>query len=393
MSHVLDGPSSLNLVVACLASPHLQAQVPALPPTEEELEGEAAHWVAMRYAAGYGRELPVGSKFKSRHREWEVDGDMVTGAMMYVNALGGPHSTLRLEDPVDIPRIYPSNYYGTPDGWRFFPQYNFPAELRLPRSTIKLLRVADYKYGHRFVEVFESYQLSAYASGVMHRLQLTDNDDDLWVELILVQPRSYHREGPVRIWRGPAHMLRATLNVAKSAVTESRDTPHPPARTSEHCVDCKARHVCKTLQYATQTLIDFSTTAEVVEMPAEAMGQELALVEDAIQRLEARQTGLAAQAEALLRQGRPVAFYHMSPGQSRLTYLDNVTAEEITSFGDLIGIDLRKPQTLKEKLVTPTQAIALGIAPDVMKSYASRPPAAFKLTRDNSITARKVFAK
>lgn len=75
-------PSGLALLVECAASAKLQASVPLLPPTEEELEGEAAHWVAMRYAAGYGRELPVGAKFMSKGREWTVDLDMVTGATM-----------------------------------------------------------------------------------------------------------------------------------------------------------------------------------------------------------------------------------------------------------------------------------------------------------------------
>lgn len=390
--HAPIAPSALALTVACHASVKLQASVPLLPETEDELEGAAAHWVAMRYAAGYGSELPVGAKFTSKGREWTVDIDMVTGAMIYQQALGGPHPTLRLEDGVQIPRVHESKCWGTPDAWRYFPEYNFPPELKLPRTTVKLIRLGEYKYGHRFVEVFENYQGSSYLSGVMKRLGLDDNDGDLWVELILVQPRNYHPEGPVRVWRGPANMLRATLNIARSAAAEALGD-HPRATTNDGCIDCRARHACRTLQLATNAYIEFSTTGELVEMPAEAMGQELAMVEDAIKRLEARATGLGAQAEALLRQGKHVAFYHMAPGQSRRVYREDVSVDEITGLGDLLGINLRKAQTLKDSLVTPTQAIQLGIDEATMKSYSHRPPAAQKLTRDNSITARKVFSK
>lgn len=393
-------PSGLGLTVACPASVLLQSSVPLLPATEEELEGTAAHWVAMRYAAGFGRELPVGAKFLSLGREWTVDLDMVVGATMYMNAIGAPHQNLRLEDAVQIPRVHAEHCHGTPDAWRFAPDARemlehcppqMPAD-RFHAGLLKLIRVGDYKYGHRYVEVFENYQLVSYASGVMARLQLDDNDDDLWLELLIAQPRCYHREGPIRRWIIQAHELRACLNIAKSAAAEAL-TANPRAITNEGCIDCKARHACKTLQYAASALTEFSTTAEVVEMPHEAIGTELSIVEDAIERLVARASGLQAQADTILRSGRPVAYYHLAPGESRLKYFDNVNVDEVVDLGDVLNIELRKPQTKKDMLVTPTQAIALGIDPETMKSYAHRPPAALKLTRDNSITARKVFSK
>lgn len=397
MSAAVIRPSSLAITMECPASVRLQASVPPPPPSEEDAEGSAAHWVAMRYAAGHGHELPVGAKFQHNGREWEVDLDMQVGARIYMHALEAPHGHLRLEDPVAIPRIHPTLCYGTPDAWRFFPEYVFPesvrlANPRLPAKPIKLLRVSDYKFGHRFVEVFDNPQLSAYATGVMERLGITDNDPDLWVELMIVQPRSYHREGPVRVWRMEAIDLRPLINQAWNMVQQAL-LPEPPANTNTHCIDCTARHVCKTLQYAAHAFIDFSTHGEVVELPPEAMGQELVILEEAIKRMEARLTGLKAQAQAYLEQGKPVAFYHMEQGQSRMIYRDDVDVSEVIGMGDLFGIDLRKPQTKKELLVTPRQAIDLGIEEAIIKKYAHRPPAAFKLARDNTITARKVFYK
>jgi len=400
MSHARIAPSSLDLTVKCPASVQLQEQVPPLPETEEEAEGTFAHMVALNYARGYGHTLPVGFKMEYRGRQWTVDVDMVAGATMYAEAIGGFHSSLRLEDAVSIKRVHPEHCAGTPDAWRFFPDARFAHKVCPPeispdlfaRGLIKLLRVGEYKYGHRYVEVFGNYQTTSYTSGVMDRLNLDDADLNLWVEMCIVQPRCYRADGPVRWWRVQAYVLRNYLNIASNAAHAALGSD-PVATTNDSCVDCRARHVCKTLQYATGVFIDFATTGEIVEMPPEAIGTELAMVQNIIKRLEARETGLAAQAEALMRQGKPISFFHMTPGQSRLTYYDDVNVDEVVGLGDLIGIDLRKPQTKKDSLVTPTQAIQFGVDAETMKHYAHRPAAALKLTRDNSITARKVFSK
>jgi hypothetical protein len=407
-------PSSLALTIACNASLQLQESVPDVAPSEEELEGTAAHWVARRYIAGYGHELPVNAKFYSEGREWVVDADMYAGAKLYERALGGYHPDMHIEEFVEIPRVHRDECAGTPDAWRFFPDAREAFEAYkqpdgswavpegLPESAfaaglVKLLRVGDYKYGHRYVEVFENAQLSAYAAGVLDALEMSDADDLLYVELILVQPRSYHRDGPVRVWRTKASNLRTVINDANDAVDRALmplgESFAPKAETGPHCIDCRARHVCKALQANAMRLVDFSHTAERVELPPWALGIELAIVQDARKRLEAREEGLAAQAEALIRAGQNVPLYHMEPGRSVLAYHDDVNVEELIGLGDLIGVDLRKKLQRKDLVVTPTQAIQLGVDPAVMKAYASRSPGAMKLARDNSITARKVFSK
>jgi hypothetical protein len=407
-THAPIAPSALALTVACAASVQLQAAVVPLPPTDEELEGTAAHWVAMQYAAGNARVWPAGTKFMSGGREWTVDIDMVTGATMYANACGGPHTNLRLEDAVRCSEIHPEHCYGTPDAWRYFPdarealnatyngvQWVVPPEI--PRAEfdagrIKLVRDVDYKFGHRYVEVYGCFQLIAYVSGVLERLQLSEHDPALWLEMVLVQPRCFHKEGPVRRWVIHVSALRAWLNHAASAAREALG-PSPRAQTNDACIDCKARHACVTLQRANGAYIDFSGAAELVELPPDAMGQELAMVQDALKRLEARETGLKARVEAYIRAGARVPLYSVEPGESRLIYLDNADTDELIGMGDTFGINIRKTLTKKDLVVTPTQAVQLGIDPNVMKSYAHRPPAALKLVRDSSIAVSKVFNK
>lgn len=399
-------PSGLALTVACNASLQLQESVAPLPPTDEEAEGTAAHWVARRYLAGYGPELPVGAKFHNEGRDWTVDADMHAGAILYHNALGGCHTDLHVEEYVECKRVHYTECAGTPDAFRFYHDARTayaacPDGLPVDRflaGRIKLLRVGDYKYGHRYVEVFENFQLGAgYASGILDKLGLHDIDEDLYVELILVQPRSFRREGPVRVWRLPAIELRHNVNDAHEAADVALmplgEPFAPKAKTGKHCLDCRARHVCMALQTQTMSLVDYAHTAERVELPPMALGQELAIVEDAITRLEARQSGLAAQAEAMIRAGGAVPFYGMAPGKSILQYLDDVNTDELVGFGDLINVNLRRKQERKDLVVTPTQAIQLGVDEEAMKAYAHRPPGKLKLARINSVTVRKVFNK
>lgn len=410
--HARIAPSSLALTVACHASLQLQESVPLMPETEEEAEGTAAHWVARRYLAGYGSELPVGSIFTVNGRKWTVDADMFAGARLYERALGGYSSETRIEQRIEIPRVHSIYCWGTPDGRRYFDDarnahitaatlgetpVGFPPDL-FHAGRIKLIRVGEYKYGHRYVEVFRNHQMSGYASGMMEELGLSEDDDELYVELVLVQPRSYHSDGPVRVWRVPASALNSTIieagNAARYALIPLDDPHHAPqAKTGPHCLDCRARHVCRALQVNTQRLVDFSHSPERVELPPLAMGQELAIVEDAIARLEARQTGLKAQAEALLRVGKPVPFYHMERGRSNIAYKEDVNVDELVGLGDLLGINLRRTLALKDQIVTPTQGMQLGIDEDVMSAYAHRPPGALRIARDNSITPQKVFSK
>lgn len=396
-------PSGLPLTVACNASLQLQESCTPLPETDEEAEGHAAHWVARRYLAGWGHELPVGRVFDYGGRDWTVDDDMHAGAVLYHNAVGGCHADLHVEETIECKRVHYSECGGTPDAFRYFHDArsawaNCPDGIPLDRflaGRIKLVRVGDYKYGHRYVEVFENYQLTPYVTGVMDKLGLLDIDEDLYVEMILVQPRTYRREGPVRVWRVQAIELRHAINdcneAADAALMPLGEPFAPKAKTGKHCLDCRARHVCAALQTQNMSLVDYAHTAERIELPPMALGQELAIVEDAIERLKARHTGLYAQAEAMVRAGQAVPFYGMEPAGAKLTYLDNVDTDELVNMGDLFGIDLRKKLERKDRVVTPTQAIQLGIDEATMKAYAQRPAGKLKLSRINTTAVRKVF--
>lgn len=371
MSHATVMPSALHLTVPCPGSLQLQAQVVPTPLTHEQAEGEVGHLVARKHAEGFAEHWPVGRAvtIDGHSQPIEIDDDMVDGAGIYRDEAqpGG-----RYEEPVSIPDVHPTECFGTPDYWRY-----------LLEAYIRLLKVIDYKYGHRFVEVFEHYQLIAYAAGIARLLNLPL---DFPVMLVIVQPRNY-TGGPVREWKTTVGEIYRICAEKIAPRVELALGPNPPTAVGRHCLDCRARHACKTLQAADSGIVDFAGTAEVHDMPREAVGAELRILKDAIRILEARYTGLYEQASNLARSGFSVAHWGLQPGQGRWKWKDDATPDKVAAMGDLFGIDVRKPQAVK----TPTQCKQAGIDEGVLNEYAHRPPGVLKLVPDDTTRTRKIF--
>ncbi len=366
-THATIAPSSLARTVQCAFS--VTASLPYLnePATEEQQEGDAAHWVALQMSQGVtprvGALAPNGVP---------VTDDMIDGGTIWADTVG-PYGVA--EVPVLIPRIHPTECWGTPDNRRW-------------DGIDGVLRVFDYKFGHDFVEVFENWQTTAYASGILDTLELDGYDDQhVWVEHVIVQPRSYHADGPVRSWKERAIDLRARVNVAWSAAHAAL-APNPEANTGPECIHCPARHECRTLQLAAGRIAEMMGRGERTNMPAAAVGVELTILDRAAELLDARRTGLKAQAEAMIRRGERVPGWAVEHGAGRLAWLPDAPVTELVGMGDVMGVDLRKPVAL----ITPTQAKKL-IDATVIDAYASRPKTAAKLVIDSTTAARKVFAK
>ncbi len=100
-------------------------------------------------------------------------------------------------------------------------------------------------------------------------------------------------------------------------------------------------------------------------MTPEQIGQELLAISHAADALEARRTGLHAQAEALALNGQSVHGWSLEEKPGRLNWVENQDA--VFAMGDLSGVDLRVT-----KPCTPTQAIGAGIDEAVIHAYSKR---------------------
>ena len=373
--HAIIAPSSLDRTVHCPGWLKNATAVPPLLEGEEAAEGEAAHWVALQMALaatpGNGELPAVGSKAPNGV---EVTDEMIDGGFIYIEALEGLPG--KMEERIDIPRIHPTACWGTPDRFTYTP-------------NTRTLRVFDYKYGFEYVEVFENWQLVAYAVGILDKLGLHDHLDHIILELVIVQPRLPHRDGPIRMWTVAASKVRAMVNIAFNAAHEALGD-NPSTHTGPHCLHCPARVSCVTLQKATANIMEFSGHADPMLQTPGDIGRELRLIMAARARLKARQTGLEAQAEALLRAGKMVPFFMIEPAQSRLTWHDDVQPAEVEALAQMFGKSALRPPALK----TPTQVIKGKILDSaVVNAYASRPTGAMKMVPDSTTTAAKVFQK
>ena len=371
--HAQIAPSSLERTVGCPGWIKQASIVPPLPESDEEREGTAAHWVALWFALSAQNKETVAAFPLHAPNGVEITDDMIDGALEYVEALEGIPGMA--ETRVDIPRIHPTECWGTPDFFQWNP-------------VSRVLSVVDYKFGHRFVEVWENWQLVAYAAGVMDMLRL--NDVDVVLRLAVVQPRSYHPDGVTREWKVDATKIRAMVNTAFNAAHAALG-PNPPTQSGPWCGDCPARAHCPTFQKTVGFILDWAAHADPMLHSPQDIGVELRFVEAARERLKARATGLAAQAEALIRAGKMVPHFMLESGQTRLKWHENVKPEEVDALAKLMtGKSALKPPTL----MTPTQVVkSKALDATVMSAYASRPPGAMKLVPDTTTKAKKVFQR
>lgn len=377
-AHAKLAPSSSHIWAGqgCAASVGLRQIYPDPDDTDEAREGTAAHHYVAELL--HGRDVPLGARAPNGV---PIDAEMVDcaqGLLVDVRdvyhaqvALGGDPQ-MYVESRVHMPIVHADNW-GTPDVY-----------LLVPRR--KFLFVWDYKYGHRFVDAVGNLQLIDYAVGVLQTHGVPVADWPHWtVQINIAQPRNYHRFGPIREWQTDGRTLINEYVPKLQAAASAAFEPDPVYRTGEHCRDCSARHACPALQQAGAIAMDVSLRSAPVDLPAHAVGLELRQIDDALQRLKARQTGLEEQAIGLIRSGTTVPFFTAQHSVGRERW--KVPAAEAFALGDMFGVDLRKPP----EPITPNKARALGIDETVISAYAERPRGAVRLERADDHAAKLAF--
>lgn len=365
-------PSSAERWVHCEGSVALCAPFPE-DDTPDAKEGTAAHFAATEPLAG--RPVALGSVAPNGVAITE---EMIDGAALYQATVYSKirPAWIRTEDELPIPSIHPANG-GTIDTWGFgFERW--------------LLQVVDYKFGHGFVEVFENWQLIEYVAAIVDFLTgqgiVPANFEELaTVEMTIVQPRNYHRDGPVRSWRVPLSHLRGHFNILR-AQAERAMQPNAATRTGTWCEFCPARHVCPTLQNAAYQIADLVGGSTAFALDPNQLGNELRWLQHARELLEARLSGLESEALQTIRGGKSVAHYMAEHRQGREVWREGMDAAVI-AMGQMLGKDLARPLAA----ITPTQARAKGIDAAVISEYAHRPRGELKLVPMDPTKTRKIF--
>lgn len=339
-AHAILAPSAASRWVACPGSIRMSAGI-VEPQTDAAAEGELAHVVCE--AMLFGRETPA-----------DATDEMIDGAIAYVEYIRSKVDVSQLRVEERVAGVHPENW-GTPDAWHL---------------TDTELHVFDYKFGYGVVDPYRNFQLLNYAAGIIGKTP------DMMIHLHIIQPRAYHRNGICRSWSITSDSAFGMFDQLASACIEAmRDDAK--CFTGEHCAHCPGRYRCPALLRCAYSIIDRSGESLPLDIAADVMGRLLIQVRESKERLEAIESGLEQQVLSVLRGGARVPGWHIEVGAGREKW--RVPYEEVCVLGDSMGIDVRKPG-----LVTPKQAVKVGLPREVVDCYTETPSGKVKVARDDS---------
>lgn len=374
-SHAFLAPSSADIWGApdgCPAYPRMAALYPQEEDTPESREGTAAHeylGASLNGATGW----VVGTMANNGH---PITDEMVECAQ----ALLADVETWRplckgrfiVEERLDMPEVHPTLNWGT-------------ADIAGADMDAKVLYVRDYKYGHRYVDAWENWQLIDYAVGVFRKFCIPQHVWHEWsLSLGIFQPRCYHPEGPRKIWTcSGTRFLELVDGLAYRA--RKATEPDAPMHTGDHCRDCSARYDCPALIAAGGASVDLSMQGVPQELTPQKAGLVRSHISGAIARLEALQSGIDAQIEAYIRAGKQVPGVDLVPSEGREFW--TVPVEEVEALGALMGKALTSV-----KPITPKQARDLGIDAAVISAYSDRRKGKLTVKPMDDTRAAKAFS-
>lgn len=352
--HAPLAPSAAEQWFNC---PGSVSMIKSMPPIVEDEaaaeEGTLAHAVA--YANVMGMTTPAGATE-----------EMLDGAELWADTMLAYPAQHHFETHVGIHSIH-AQCEGTLDGRTWDP-------------TTNTLTIGDYKFGHRYVEVFECRQMLLYAFGVVEN---HPEIKPMHIEFVIVQPRSYHRDGPVRRWAITRAEFEAYRQIFRDAAALAM-SPDAPTVTGSHCRDCKARRACPTLQEASYQIVEWAGKNLPFNMPPRALGKELQLMTEAQALLSSRISGLTDEVMGRVKSGESVPGWMLESSAGRERW--SKPLEEVLLMGQMMGVDISKPSA-----VTPKQAIKAGLAAELVHMYSETPNGASKLVADTGAKSRSAF--
>ena len=351
-NHAYLPPSGAADWVACAAWPKMQQLHPEEGDSEASAAGTAAHWAGAEMIQGNvvaeGQITPAGTVLDQEMIDsaqvWSLD---VANTLARGTTRPVAGSTFGLEQRL-APAFHEQNW-GTWDTWYW-------------DTNAVILHGWEFKNGHGIVEVWQNWQLINYTALVAHRLKLPD---ETRVCLTVVQPRAFHRDGPVRRWHTTIGELRPFFHRLEMAA-EDATAPNPTARPSPACTYCSGRHACEALQRDGYRSADLAMASEPLGLTAEQAGTELALLAPALKRLASRVEGLEQQLQRALSKGERSSRWLVERVPGREVWA--VNTDTVKGLGLACGV-----AAVKETPLTPKQLRDAGVPGELLTGLTKRP--------------------
>lgn len=357
-------PSSAKEWGNCDAWLRLNEASPEPPESDAAAWGNEAHELARRMIESHARggtQYPERVDDDEMWRTAEIYANHCKGLMQSTSVFGG--EALGVEQRLDMPTVS-REVWGT-------------ADFYIWHAQSRTLYVRDFKTGYLVVEP-DDPQLQLYAVGVASKLCL--RGERFTVNLGVVQPRAFHRLGPVRTVTIDGIDLITNVAAGLRTRAEANLARDGQAQAGPHCRNCIARSRCPAAIAAGPELLNVVAEGVPTEPTPAELGTLLSWTKRAIKHLEQMAKAYEGEIEAHLRSGAIVPGWSLEPSQGRKDW--TVPRDQVLQLGKLFGVDLDKPGT-----VTPTQARDLGIPEEIIIGYCTRKQSGVKLTEAGDLAA------
>lgn len=391
LEHSQVGASTCERWWNCPGSNALIESLPVPPPTKYAAEGTLAHKVCEGGLATMVNHPnnAICSCTGAIGREEEVDGflierteEMALGAQLYqktikedairIGCIKSGHIVkewVNIEQGFKLDDVDPEAR-GTND-----------ASIYVPGKT---LIVYDYKFGKGVpVEAIENKQMLYYAIGAAGD-KLMDFES---IELVIVQPRAEHPQGPVRRWVTTPQYVNTFKQELGKRIKATRTSDH--TETGKWCRFCSAKMICP----ATRTKVneiakaDFQepVKANALKSPDRLTPLELKVLLDNADLIENYIKEVREYAFNLLDRGGTVEGYKLVKGGKAHRKWEN---EDLAA--SMLELEFGEDEIYKTSLKSPAQIEKLGgSAKEVVEMYAIRPDSKLVLARDTDVRERQ----
>lgn len=368
-THSKIGASSCERWWHCPGSVDVVSKLPPQPDSDYAREGTAAHELAERCLKEYRLSASgLVGQFAKNGVMW--DDDMAEAVDIYTSTIikdmaahGCYKKDIQIENKFHLVHI-DENAFGTND-----------ANLQV---FLKKLIVYDFKYGAGMpVEVEENKQMLYYGLGAAMEGDYPE------VELVIIQPRAPHQDGPVRRWCTSGDRLKQFGADLRIAILNTR-TKGAPLVAGNHCKKsfCPNMPTCpafrsKIEQAAGVVFSEIESVTEVLlPQPEDLKFAELEMLLDIIPLIDAWIKSVEAHAFNMAQRGEKVKGYKLVRKRANRDWKD---PDEVQAAFELeYGKEIFKSPKLK----SPAQLETMVGKKEVAK-YAIKPEGGLTLVPES----------
>ena len=388
--HSSLGASSAYRWMECPASVRYLAENPQLKRGSSSFaeEGTAAHELAELFLQISGnavdfnmhdiKEQYIGGLIGPK-KNIPVTKEMIDHVMVYVDAVMEEVNTpnykeVLIESRVDLSFIHP-DMFGTNDAIIVRP--------------FRKLTVFDLKYGAGVaVEVENNAQMMYYALGAAHKFNYNFEE----IEMVIVQPRCEHFDGPVR---RVTISLKELLDFKQKLIEAVERTKDPEAefKSGKHCQFCDAKPVCPRLREDACAVAKVDFDPKSSELPT-LMDPKIMTMEEIVNVLEAANMisdwakSVQEYAHQQAEKGIIVPGYKLVAKRAHRKWKDE--GEATLALVDVFNLDPDSPEDMAKistepKLLSPSQIEkALKADKNLIASLTEVPNTGTNLVKDSN---------